>query len=74
MTFLTTAGVTCLQSQADADFLICNSAIEAADGSDRLVILVGKDTDLLVMVLDRARPNLNMQYAREAIYCINSIK
>lgn len=54
MKFLTTVGVACLQGQADADFLICNSAIEALDGCDRPVILVEKDTDLLVMLLARA--------------------
>jgi len=61
MASLTRNGITCRQSQADADFLICNSAIELAEGCDRPVILVGKDTDLLVMLIDRSCPNLYMQ-------------
>ena len=74
MNSLTTVSVACVQSQADADFLISNSAIELAFTSNRPVILVGKDTDLLAMLLDRARPKLYMQFARNAIYNINDIK
>lgn len=70
---LTTLGVTCLQSQADADFLISDTAVEHAVSTDRPVILVGKDTDLLVMLLDRAKRNLYMQYARDAVYSIYDI-
>ena len=45
MASLTCYGITCQQSQADADLLICNSGIELAEGCDRPVIVVGKDTD-----------------------------
>ena len=48
---LTHSDIKCSQSQANADFLICNSAIELA------VILIGKYTDLLVMLIDRSYPN-----------------
>ena len=74
MNSLTCLGVQCKQSQADADFLICNSAIELANGCDRPVILVGKDTDLLVMLIVRSCPNLYMQYAHNAIYSISCIR
>ena len=73
MTSLTNAGIECCQSQADADYLICSSAIELAGGCDRPVVLVGKDTDLLVMLINISYPNLYMQYARNVIYSINSI-
>ena len=45
---LTYSDIKCSQSQADADFLICNLAIDLAEESDCPVIL-GKDTDLLVI-------------------------
>ena len=67
-------GITCKQSQADADFLICNTAIELAEGSDQPVILVGKDTDLLVMLIDRSCQNLYMQYTSNLVYSIESIR
>ena len=60
-------------AHADADFLICNSVIELAEESDCPVILVGKDTDLLVMLIDRSCPNLYMQYPNNTIYNTDSI-
>ena len=67
-------GITCKQSQADADFLICNTAIKLAKGSDQQVILVGKDTDLLVMLIDRSCQNIYMQYTSNLVYSIESIR
>ena len=55
---LTHIDIKCPQSQADADFLICNSIIELAEESRCPVIFVGKCTDLLVMLIDRSWPNL----------------
>ena len=49
---LTHSDIKCSQSQANADFLFCNSAIELAEETDCPVNLVGKDTDLLVMLTD----------------------
>ena len=71
---LTHSDIKCPQSQADADFLICNSAIELAEESDCPFILVGKDTDLLVMLIDRSCPNLYMQYSNNTIYSTDSIR
>ena len=62
------------QSQANADFLICNSAIELAEESDYPVILVVKDTDLLVMLIDRSCPNLYMQYSNNTICSTDSVR
>ena len=74
MRSLINAGITCYQSQGDADYHICNTATDLACGTDRAVILVGKDTDLLTMLIDRSKPNLFMQYARNAIYGIDCMK
>ena len=74
MTVLTTAGIAGRQSTADADFLICTTAIEIASTTESPVVVVGTDTDLLVMLVDKALPNLYMLYARHAIYSTNSIK
>ena len=71
---LTHSDIKCPQSQADAYFLICNSAIELAEESDCPVILVGKDTDLLVMSIDRSCQNLYMQYSNNTIYSTDSIR
>lgn len=68
-------GVACCQSPADADYLICNTALNFAESNARPVVLVGTDTDLLVMLVDRATTdNIYMQYSRESVYNIQSIQ
>ena len=74
MMAFTAASIACYQSTADAGFLICSKAIEAAGSTQNPVIVVGRDTDLLVMLVDNALPNLYMQYATHDIYSTNSIK
>ena len=69
---LTHSDIKCPQSQADADFLICYSVVELAEESSP-VILVGKDTDLLVMLIDRSCPNVYMRYSNNTIYSTDSI-
>ena len=67
-------GITCRQSRSDADFLICDSAIELAKDTCHPVVLVGKDTDLLVMLIDRSCSNLYMQFANNVIYNSEAIR
>ena len=68
-------GMDCKQATADADFLICNTAIRLAEEhGHRDIAVVGNDTDLLVMLIDRSCPNLYMYYQHDAIYKIQSIK
>ena len=74
MMAFTVASIAFYQSTADADFLICSKAIEAAGSTQNPVIVVGRDTDLLVMPVDKALPILYMQYATHDIYNTNSIK
>ena len=46
---LTSVGVTCCQSQADTDYLISQTVLTNAENMESDVVLVGNDTDLLVM-------------------------
>ena len=66
------------QSPADADYLISNTALTSANLLDRPVILVGTDTDLLVMLVDKADPTMDvyMQFTNHppAIYSIHEIQ
>ena len=71
---LSANGVACQQAKADADFLICDTAINLAEGCDRPVVVVGNDTDLMVMLIDRSCPNLYMQYHHGVFYSIHSIR
>ena len=54
MTKLENVGVVCSQSLADADHMSSNTALTAAELLDKPVVLVGNDTDLLVMLIDKA--------------------
>lgn len=66
--------VRCCQSVADADYLIANTTIVQADNMQRPVVLVGNDTDLLVMLINGSRTdNVYMQYARDSVYSVHSI-
>ena len=57
---LENAGISCSQRTGDANHLISSTALTAAHIMDRPVILVGKDTDLLVMLVDKAIPTMNI--------------
>ena len=67
-------GIACKQRKCDADFLICNTAIEHAESSDQPVIVVSKDTDLLVMLVGRSKPYLYIKYATNCICSIYKIR
>ena len=54
MTKLENVGVVCSQSPTDADHMSGNTALTAAKLLDKPVVLVGNDTDLLVMLIDKA--------------------
>ena len=75
---LDNAGISCSQSTGDADHLISSTALTAAHIMDRPVILVGNDTDLLVMLVDKAIPTMNifMQFSSYSltIYSIIDIQ
>ena len=62
-------------SVADVDYLIANTTIEHANIMQHPVILVGNDTDLLVMLIHCSHTdNVYMQYGRDFVYNIHSIK
>ncbi|KAL8607718.1 hypothetical protein ACOMHN_039391 [Nucella lapillus] len=75
---LESSDVTCSQSPADADYLISNTALTSANLLDRPVVLVGTDTDLLVMLVDKADPTMDvyMQFTNHppTIYSIHEIQ
>ena len=60
MTKLENVGVVCSQNPADADHMISNTALTAARLLDKSVVLVGNDTDLLVMLIAKAIPLLDI--------------
>ena len=67
-------GVSCSQSVADADYLIVNTTILKAGSMQSPVVLVGNDTDLLVMLIHGSKTkNVYMQYARDYVYNVHSI-
>ena len=68
-------GINCCQSQADADFLISSTAIGFAPIKPCPVVLVGNDTDLLVMLVANSNsPNVYMQFAKDSVYSIHKIQ
>ncbi len=48
------------QARADADTLIVSTALAVADAAEQAVVIVGTDTDLLVMLVARAASTLHM--------------
>lgn len=56
---LNQAGVQVKQAQADADALIVSTALSLAE-SGKPVVVVGTDTDLLVMLVAQATPNMDL--------------
>ena len=72
---LTLKGVSSCQSQGDADYLISSIVLAHAENMTCSVVLVAKDTDLLVMLLHSSKTkNGFMQYDRDHIYNTHSIK
>ena len=75
MTSLSTKCIVSKQATGDADYLICNTAITLAqEYEDRSVVVVGNDTDLLVILIEKSLPNLHLQFQRDAVYNVQSIK
>ena len=71
------AGVTCVQARADADHLICQTALSASQAvaNRRPVILHGTDTDLLTMLVHGSKSNnIYIRYENQVIYNIAKIK
>ena len=63
------------QATDDADCLICNTAITLAqEYKDHSIVIVGNDTDLLVILIEKSLPNLHLQFQRDAVYNVQSIK
>ena len=65
MTKLENVGVVCSQSPTDADHMISNTALTTAKLLDKPVVLVGNDTDLLVMLIDKTITliDIHMQFS-----------
>ena len=70
--------VLCSQSRADVDHMIAHTALHSAALLDRTIVLVGNDTDLLVMLIDKVTPNtkLHMQFSSnpDVIFSIDQIQ
>ncbi len=54
------AGIRVEQATADADTLIVSTALTVADAAEQSVVVVGTDTDILVMLVARASSKLSM--------------
>ena len=67
-------GVRCCQSVADADYLIASTTILKAGSMQFPVVLVGNDTDLLVMLIHGSKTkNVYMQFGKDSAYNVHSI-
>ena len=72
---LTLKSVSSCQSQGDADYLISSIVLAHAENMTYHVVLVAKDTDLLVLLSHGSKTeNAFMQYDKDHIYNIHSIK
>ena len=71
-------GVLCKQHHADADHLIVSTAMAEASKESRPVVVVGTDTDLLVMLVAQAMQDMEMhmlcQTEPNKLYSINEIQ
>ena len=75
MTSLSTKCIVSIKATGDADFLICNTAITLAqEYEDRCVVVIGNDTDLLVILIEKSLPNIHLQFQRDAVNNVQSIK
>ena len=70
------AGIACSQSQGDADYLTASTALAIADNADIPVVLVGTDTDLLILLVAIASidQNIYMQFNSEQLYKIKNMQ
>ena len=72
---LTLKGVSSCQNQGDAEYLISSIVLAHVENMTCPVILVAKDTDILVMLLHGSKTeNVVMQYDKDNIYNIHSNK
>jgi len=53
-------GIRVKQAEADADTLIISTALHVAESAEEPVVVIGTDTDLLVMLVVRATPSTNV--------------
>ena len=53
-------GIRVKQAEADADTLIISTALHVAESAEEPVVVIGTDTDLLVMLVARTTPSTNM--------------
>ena len=74
MTKLENVGVVCSQRPTDAEHMISNKALIAAKLLDKPVVFVGNDTDLLVMLIDKTIPliDIYMQFSLHPYYVLHS--
>ena len=72
ITKLENVGVVCSQGPADADHMIINTALTAGKLLDKPIVLIGSDTDLLVMLIYKAIPlmDIYMQFSLYSPYYI----
>ncbi len=72
------AGITVIKAESDADTLIVETALEISTTSDGPVIVVGTDTDLLVMMVARAPATGNLymlcQGKQATLYSIRELQ
>ena len=70
------AGIACSQSQCDADYLTASTALAIADNAHIPVVLVGTDTDLLILLVANASIDqyIYMQFNSEQLYKIKDMQ
>ena len=69
------AGIECLHSEGDADYLIASTVIAKAAESDDPVVLVGNDTDLVgELVSESASENVFMKFGYQQTYRISDMQ
>ena len=71
-------GINCKQHESDADHLIISTAMEIAGLNPKPIVVVGTDTDLLVMLVAQCLPNMNIfmlfQHSPAIMYNIYEIQ
>ena len=68
-------GIVSIQREGDADHLIASTTLDVSSTSYDLAILVGTDTDLLVLLVDTCHnPNVFMRFDHCDTYRISSIQ
>ena len=69
-------GMCVKQSTGDADWLIVSTAMDTAEAENAPVVVVGTDTDLLVMLVAQATAemDLHMLFGRNPLQCTLQVK